>query len=223
MKNKRIILLAVILFMCFALGILTFAHPGNTDEYGGHYDRSTGEYHYHHGYPAHQHINGECPYNFVDNTDHSGGSSYFNEELYQKWVAEYEQAQEERKRIESDEAQGEAAGKSAGAILGKETGEEDGLSNNEYKLPKLYSPLYADDNYYYQYASSEYKRAFEKSFESAYKEAYESGYQSGHAVWQKKHDKTVKTIVWSVVGILIVSFVIWRIIANHKEKKRKAE
>lgn len=39
-----------------------YAHPGRTDSSGGHYDRSTGEYHYHHGYPAHQHPNGICPY-----------------------------------------------------------------------------------------------------------------------------------------------------------------
>ena len=42
--------------------MFTLAHSGGTDSNGGHYDRSTGEYHYHHGYPAHQHINGVCPY-----------------------------------------------------------------------------------------------------------------------------------------------------------------
>ena len=48
----------VLLIMCVSAS----AHPGNTDINGGHYDRSTGEYHYHHGYPAHQHENGICPY-----------------------------------------------------------------------------------------------------------------------------------------------------------------
>lgn len=38
------------------------AHSGRTDSHGGHYDRSTGEYHFHHGYKAHQHPNGVCPY-----------------------------------------------------------------------------------------------------------------------------------------------------------------
>ena len=37
------------------------AHPGKTDADGGHVDTSTGEYQYHHGYPAHQHIDGTCP------------------------------------------------------------------------------------------------------------------------------------------------------------------
>ena len=42
-------------------------HGGGTDANGGHYNRSTGEYHYHHGHRAHSHANG-CPYG-------SGGSS----------------------------------------------------------------------------------------------------------------------------------------------------
>ena len=58
-----------------------FAHPGRTDDNGGHWDRSTGEYHYHHGYSAHQHydMNGDgipdCPYDFRDNTSHSSSGS----------------------------------------------------------------------------------------------------------------------------------------------------
>lgn len=49
-------------------------HSGRTDANGGHYDRSTGEYHYHHGYPAHQHENGICPYDFNDQTRSSSAS-----------------------------------------------------------------------------------------------------------------------------------------------------
>lgn len=52
------------------------AHGGKTDGDGGHYNRDTGEYHYHHGYPAHQHTNGECPYNFKNNED--SNNSYNN-------------------------------------------------------------------------------------------------------------------------------------------------
>lgn len=49
---------------CCALLLTSFAsaHSGKTDASGGHWDNSTGEYHYHHGYPAHQHTNGICPY-----------------------------------------------------------------------------------------------------------------------------------------------------------------
>lgn len=62
------------------------AHPGRTDDDGGHTDNETGEYHYHHGYSAHAHydMDGDgivdCPYDFDDQTSHqtgaSGGSGY---------------------------------------------------------------------------------------------------------------------------------------------------
>ena len=57
------------------------AHRGRTDSRGGHIDHSTGEYHYHHGYSAHQHtdLNGDgipdCPYDFDDQTGSASGSS----------------------------------------------------------------------------------------------------------------------------------------------------
>lgn len=56
--------------LCFCLSLLilsavvAYAHNGRTDYKGGHYDSETSEYHYHHGYPAHNHVNGECPYDF---------------------------------------------------------------------------------------------------------------------------------------------------------------
>lgn len=64
-----------ILFIVFAASFLVFAsaHSGGTDRHGGHYVRSTGEYHYHHGYPAHQHPDGECPY--VYDKGHAAGYS----------------------------------------------------------------------------------------------------------------------------------------------------
>lgn len=57
-----------ILFFIFVISFtnIAFAHPGGTDGSGGHYNRTTGEYHYHHGFPAHQHENGICPYDFED-------------------------------------------------------------------------------------------------------------------------------------------------------------
>ena len=63
-------------FVLIALISLTaYAHPGRTDANGGHYDHSTGEYHYHHGYPAHQHIDGVCPYDYDDQTNHNSSNS----------------------------------------------------------------------------------------------------------------------------------------------------
>ena len=59
-------------FLCFLLlfslsfSTLAFAHGGRTDSDGGHHDYNNvsglGSYHYHHGYEAHLHPNGICPY-----------------------------------------------------------------------------------------------------------------------------------------------------------------
>ncbi len=58
--RKLILFLSLLVFL--SSSITVSAHPGRTDGKGGHYDRSTGEYHYHHGYSAHQHEDGTCPY-----------------------------------------------------------------------------------------------------------------------------------------------------------------
>lgn len=57
---KKIVLLFVLFISIVSI---SFAHSGRTDSSGGHYNRSTGEYHYHHGYSSHQHnADGSCPY-----------------------------------------------------------------------------------------------------------------------------------------------------------------
>lgn len=66
---KRFLAISLCLFLTI-LPITAHAHSGRTDASGGHYDRTTGEYHYHHGYPAHDHydMDGDgildCPYDF---------------------------------------------------------------------------------------------------------------------------------------------------------------
>ena len=65
------------LILAVFLSIITL-HPGRTDENGGHYDTNSGEYHYHHGYPAHLHTNGVCPYDFDDRTGEDSGNSSEN-------------------------------------------------------------------------------------------------------------------------------------------------
>lgn len=71
MRKKVAIFLLLLILLC----IPAAAHSGGTDENGGHIDHSTGEYHYHHGYPAHQHDGGVCPYNFADKSGSTSGSS----------------------------------------------------------------------------------------------------------------------------------------------------
>lgn len=61
MKKSLIFFLSFICLFVF-FSIVATAHSGRTDSNGGHYDSSTGIYHYHHGYSAHQHKNGVCPY-----------------------------------------------------------------------------------------------------------------------------------------------------------------
>lgn len=73
--KRRILSLCIALLSASLLSAVAFAHPGQTDADGGHNDRSTGEYHYHHGYPAHQHTDGQCPYDFDDRTGWNSGSS----------------------------------------------------------------------------------------------------------------------------------------------------
>ena len=72
---KKLLLPFAAVVLMFLLSISAFAHPGRTDSQGGHRDSSTGTYHYHHGYSAHQHPNGVCPYDFDDKTNTSPSSS----------------------------------------------------------------------------------------------------------------------------------------------------
>ena len=75
----RILVAVALVALIYVVPVL--AHSGRTDSQGGHYDSETGEYHFHHGYPAHQHydIDGDgkpdCPYEFDDKTGSRSGSS----------------------------------------------------------------------------------------------------------------------------------------------------
>lgn len=63
-----------------AFSVVAFAHSGRTDSNGGHTNHATGEYHYHHGYSAHDHYDmdgdgiKDCPYEKKQQTpSYSGG------------------------------------------------------------------------------------------------------------------------------------------------------
>lgn len=78
---KKTLILILCVAVLFMVCMPAAAHPGKTDSAGGHYDYSIGEYHYHHGYSAHDHedMDGDgvvdCPYDFDDQTDRSSGST----------------------------------------------------------------------------------------------------------------------------------------------------
>lgn len=77
---KKILSFTLALIFCVFLCGVAFAHPGGTDSAGGHYDTETGEYHYHHGHPAHQHKNGVCPYGDYGDSDNTTEYYYDDEE-----------------------------------------------------------------------------------------------------------------------------------------------
>lgn len=68
------VLSVLLLWILLIVPLTASAHSGSTDSSGGHRDSSTGTYHYHHGYPAHDHEDGICPYNFDDATEPSYSS-----------------------------------------------------------------------------------------------------------------------------------------------------
>ncbi len=71
MHMKKLHSTLFVVFLISVISLSVFAHPGRTDSDGGHTNHSTGEYHYHHGYPEHDHPDGICPYIDDTNNNHS--------------------------------------------------------------------------------------------------------------------------------------------------------
>lgn len=86
-KRKHRFFTILFVFVLALIPIQSIAHPGDVDARGGHWNQANGEYHYHHGWPAHHHLNGRCPYNFTQGPNVSGSS---NEGMsdYQRLYAE---------------------------------------------------------------------------------------------------------------------------------------
>ena len=79
LKRRLLLLIAmlciILMLMSLFLTLPVYAHSGRTDSKGGHINYSTGEYHYHHGYSAHQHPNGVCPYSSSNTSNNQSDSS----------------------------------------------------------------------------------------------------------------------------------------------------
>ena len=71
LKRFSAFLLVFLLLISFSPA---FSHSGRTDANGGHYDRSNGDYHYHHGHRAHYHPDGICPYDDAPSESSSSSS-----------------------------------------------------------------------------------------------------------------------------------------------------
>lgn len=133
---KKATLSVLLVALLFMLAITATAHPGSTDEDGGHVDRSTGEYHYHHGYPAHEHYDMDhdgkidCPYDFDDQTGKNSGNgtgrneSDFEDEYY---IEEYNDDSEYN--LEDDEGY-------------ESSNEEDSYNENDSKDFKNYLNIF---------------------------------------------------------------------------------
>lgn len=94
-------LVATFILISSFLVVPASAHAGRTDSNGGHWDRETGVYHYHHGYPAHPHydMDGDgvidCPYDFDDQTGQNSGNPSNNSgsgsSSKKQYASEYEE------------------------------------------------------------------------------------------------------------------------------------
>lgn len=108
MKKVLCAMSVIVLLASAVIGVN--AHSGRTDGSGGHYNRSTGEYHYHHGYSAHDHYDmdgdgkSDCPYEFKNNTNHSSGTNNTSKDKVQQPTTETtsENRKEENKKVNTD-------------------------------------------------------------------------------------------------------------------------
>lgn len=82
---KKLKTLLFIVLICVSMSFTSFAHSGRTDSNGGHHDYKNnsglGSYHYHHGYPAHLHPGGVCPYSSgsLNQSNNNGSPSSISE------------------------------------------------------------------------------------------------------------------------------------------------
>lgn len=80
MKQHRLFsIITIAALLITAVSFTALAHSGRTDSAGGHHDYKNasglGSYHYHHGYPAHLHPGGVCPYATPAATPSGSGAS----------------------------------------------------------------------------------------------------------------------------------------------------
>lgn len=151
---RKIIVISIMAsFLVFAA-----AHSGGTDSNGGHYNRKTGEYHYHHGYSAHQHPGGVCPYSSsyssssrsstTSKSTNTSSNTYYNN--------------------------GYANGYKAGLTAGYNNGAKDAWNNGHaagYKAG-------AKDGWNNGHAAG-YKAGVSEGYENGSKEGWNNGYASG--------------------------------------------
>lgn len=142
MKKTKIALITIACFLA-VVPLEVNAHPGNTDSNGGHYDHDTGEYHYHHGYSAHQHydVDGDgtidCPYNYVatETATNNYAGSWAGYYLSNGWMSD-----EEFDNLMNDSfREGHTEGYNSGYEAGYDDGKTVGYDNAVSEIEKEYA------------------------------------------------------------------------------------
>lgn len=184
---RKLICIAAVLAL---LTSAASAHPGQTDSQGGHYDHSTGEYHFHHGYPAHQHTDGVCPYDFDDRTGMNSGSpgnsgAYSSADIpddYSRGYYDGMTAAKTEEYMNSSDSYDDAYdyGYNAGLESGYETGYEDGLQTAR---------------------AEEYNSAREKGYDEGYQEGASSASSAKFEQYQQ-HISRIRTFSAYIILIL---------------------
>lgn len=206
------------IFLCLMLlSIVASAHAGRTDASGGHWDRSDGTYHYHHGYPAHQHTNGICPYDYNNLTGYNSGSSSLTSTVasvsYENDSGDY-----------GPEAETDFETKRDAFYSGFEWGVE--YSHDDDIAGSAYNDGYAD-GYNQGYSDGEtvgYDNAHQKGYDEGYDIGYDEGYSKNTKESETKaynsgyKDATTK-YEWIII-IIGIAFIML-IIAIYKFLKTK--
>ena len=165
MRKAFCALFCFILLFCGAS-----AHSGRTDASGGHWDSYNGEYHYHHGYPAHQHTNGICPYEYNDltgiNSDSPSSNTTVSSVSYENEPGDY-----------GPDAETDFETKRDAYHSGFEWGVE--YSNNDDIAGNAYNDGY-DEGYKQGYSDSETVN-YDNGHQAGYDEGYDYGYDEGYA------------------------------------------
>lgn len=72
---KKILCILISIITILSLTVLCFAHSGRTDANGGHFDHSTGEYHYHDGNSNH---------GIIEKNDETDSNYFYSNNQYTK-------------------------------------------------------------------------------------------------------------------------------------------
>lgn len=167
MRKAFCALFCFILLFCGAS-----AHSGRIDASGGHWDSYTGEYHYHHGYPAHQHTNGICPYEYDDQTGANSGSASTG-----TTIVNVSDPYENERGDYGPEAEWDFETKRDAHISGFESGIE--YSFDRDNPDSAFSKGY-DEGYQQGYSDSESVN-YDNGHQAGYDEGYDYGYDEGYA------------------------------------------